>query len=85
MNSIFALVFSCLVFLFSVQVSAQDGDANPHDSAATPEEGFEAAGANFEYLYKFTAFLDDSGRPARLLFQNLQKFDRHGDFLATLP
>lgn len=38
-----------------------------------------------EQYYKFSVFLDNAGHPTKLVYQNVDKFEFHADFLATQP
>jgi hypothetical protein len=77
------LVFIAALLLFLGSARAEL-DSSLLDSSDFPEEGFFKEGADFERYVKFVVMLNDVGQPQLLIFQN-PKFNRHVDFLKTLP
>lgn len=61
------------------------GPANQVDSTTKMNEAIAREVNLYEQVIKFVVFLNDSGKPEQLVYQNAEKFEFHSDFLVTLP
>jgi hypothetical protein len=73
--------FFTIALLFA---AAAHAEGSAPDATPNLAEAIGKSGDTWENFYKFTAFVE-AGKPARLIYQNLEKFDLHQQYLSTLP
>lgn len=81
----FRQLVACLSLSFvALLTTTSFAEENAPDSTPQLAGAVGKNGAIWENFYKFVVFIH-AGKPSRLLYQNLEKFELHQQYLASLP